>query len=373
MTPAALRAFAEDIGVARTHNVIDIARLEHAIRDDLNREVPRVLCVLRPLKVVIENYPAGQFEQLEAPFYPHDIPKQGARRLPFERELFIDRDDFLENPPKGFFRLSPGTEVRLRYAYIIRCERVVKNETGEIVELRCTYDPQTRGGNPADGRKIKGTIHWVSASLSVPVEVRLYDRLFLVESPDASEGEFTKLLNPDSLELVTGARVEPSVASAQPSDRFQFERQGYFTVDPDSRPGALVFNRTVTLKDTWAKIAQRDESRKRETCAAKKAEDKSQRKQQQREAPQSKPEESPTSLGQKARIARLTNAGVAENDARLIGRDKEMTGFLDDAAAAYDNPREIAKWIVNELQRELKGRLIGDLPFGGAELGELVG
>jgi len=260
VTAEAIRAFADGIGVARVDSRVEIGKLEHAIRDDLNMRVPRVLCVLKPLKVVITNYPEGQVEELDAPFYPHDVPKEGSRNLPFTRELYIERDDFMEDPPKKFFRLAPGREVRLRYAYFITCSKVVKNAAGEIIELRCTYDPATKGGDAADGRKVKGTIHWVSATQSLPCEVRLYDRLFTQPDPDdvPDDQDFTASVNPDSLVVLADARIEPSVANDPPGTRYQFERQGYFVSDHvDSKPGALVFNRTVQLRDTWAKIAGR--------------------------------------------------------------------------------------------------------------------
>src|SRR5690606_12431469 len=223
---------------------IDIGNLESAIRDDLNHKAPRVLCVLDPLRVVITNYPEGETEEFEAPYYPHDVPKEGSRPLPFSREIYIDRDDFAEDPPKGFRRLSPGEEVRLRYAYIIRCDEVVKNEAGEVVELRCTYDPATRGGAAPEGRAVRGTIHWVSAEHSILCEVRLYDRLFTVPDPEAQGADFRTYVNPESLVVVKGARVEPSVASYPPGKRSQFERLGYFvTHEVDSRPDALVYNR----------------------------------------------------------------------------------------------------------------------------------
>ena len=254
-TPEAIRDFCARIGVAKKENVIDYALLEHTVREDLNRRAPRAMAVLRPLKIVIENYPEGREEPVEAVNNPED-PAAGTRKLPFSRELFIDQDDFMEVPPKKFFRLSPGIEVRLRYAYILKCERVVKDEQGAITELRCTYDAESLNGATAT-RRVKGTIHWVSAAHAVEAEVRLYDRLF--QSADPEEGGRDPLsdLNPSSLERLTGARIEPALASADPGSRFQFERLGYFSVDPDSRPGAPVFNRTVTLKDTWAKIAGR--------------------------------------------------------------------------------------------------------------------
>lgn len=260
VTPEAIRAFCDGIGVARSDARVELGKLEHAIRDDLNMRVPRVLCVVRPLKVTITNYPEGTVEELEAPYYPHDVPKEGTRTLPFTRELYIDRDDFMEDPPKKFFRLAPGREVRLRYGYLVTCTDVVKDASGSVVELRCTYDPATRGGETPDGRKVQGTIHWVSAAHALDCELRLYDRLFAVPDPDAvPEGqEFTSALNPESLVLVRHAKIEPSVAQDPPGTRYQFERTGYFMSDPvDSHPSSLVFNRTVTLRDSWAKVGAR--------------------------------------------------------------------------------------------------------------------
>ena len=254
-TPESIRSFCEQVGVAKRQNVIDIAMLEHAVRDDLNRRAPRVLAVLRPLKVVIENYPEGQVEHLDAINNPED-PDAGTRKLPFSRELYIERDDFMEDPPRKFFRLAPGREVRLRYGYFITCTDVIKDDTGEVVELRCTYDPETRGGQAPDGRRVRGTIHWVSAEHAVDAEVRLYDHLFTSERPD-DDDDFMTTLNPESLETVRNAKVEPSLADAVPGEKYQFERTGYFAVDPDSRHGALVFNRTVTLRSSWKKVAAR--------------------------------------------------------------------------------------------------------------------
>ncbi|MGB9298649.1 MAG: glutamine--tRNA ligase, partial [Pseudolabrys sp.] len=230
---------------------VDVGMLEHAIRDDLNRRSPRVMAVLRPLKVVIENYPEGQVEELEAVNHPDD-PAAGIRKIKFAREIYIEQDDFMENPPKKFFRLSPGTEVRLRYAYFITCREAVKNAKGEVTELRCTYDPATRGGNAPDGRKVKATIHWVSATHSIPAEVRLYNPLFT--KPDPSGGEsFAADLNPNSLEVLSQARLEPALADAKVERPIQFERQGYFCVDRDSKSGKPVFSRTIGLRDTWAR------------------------------------------------------------------------------------------------------------------------
>jgi glutaminyl-tRNA synthetase len=258
-TPAALRDFCERIGVAKANSTVDVTLLEHCQREDLNPEVPRVMCVLRPLKLVIENYPEGEVEELDAPLYPHDVPKEGDRKVPFSRVLYIERDDFAEEPPKGFHRLAPGREVRLRYAYLVRCESVVKDPaSGEVVEVRCTYDPATRGGSAPDGRRVPGTLHWVSAAHSLPVEVRLYDRLFRVERPDLEEGGFEACLSPRSLETLTGSRIEPAAVGSSLGERLQFERQGYFFRDPvDSRPGHPVFNRIVPLRDSWAQEVQK--------------------------------------------------------------------------------------------------------------------
>jgi len=255
-TPESIRDFCERIGVAKTNSIVDMALLEHCIRDDLNRRAPRVMGVLRPLRVVIVNYPEELVEELDAVNNPED-PGMGTRKVPFSRVLYIERDDFREDPPKKFWRLALGREVRLRYGYIVKCVGVVKDEqTGEITELHCTYDPETRGGSTPDGRQVKGTIHWVSAAHAFPAEVRLYDRLFLKANPVDEEdgGDFKSSLNPNSLETLKPSWVEPSLADAAPGSRYQFERLGYFCVDPDSAPGALLFNRTVALRDSWAKI-----------------------------------------------------------------------------------------------------------------------
>jgi len=253
-TPAAIRNFADRVGVAKRENVIDVGLLEFCVREDLNLAAPRVMGVLRPLPVVIENYPEGQSEELQSPNNPED-PSAGTRKVPFSRVVYIERDDFMENPPKKFFRLAPGREVRLRSAYFITCTDVIKDADGAIVELRATYDPATRGGDAPDGRRPKATLHWVSAAHAVECEVRLYDRLFNVEDPEAG-GDFLARLNPHSIEIVPDAKLEPSVAAAPPMSRYQFERLGYFCVDKESTAQRLVFNRTATLKDAWAKLAQ---------------------------------------------------------------------------------------------------------------------
>jgi glutaminyl-tRNA synthetase len=259
-TPEAIRDFCARVGVAKKENVIDIGLLEHCVREDLNRRAPRAMAVLDPLKVVLVNYPEGRTEEMAVVNNPED-PSAGTRKVPFGRELYIERDDFMEAPPKKFFRLAPGREVRLRNAYLITCQEAVKDASGRVVELRCTYDPATRGGDAPDGRKVKATLHWVSAAHAVDAEVRLYDRLFTVEDPDGMAAraarEFTEFLNTSSLEVREGCKLEPMLAVAPAGSRFQFERLGYFCADPDSMPGAPVYNRTVSLKDTWAKIAAR--------------------------------------------------------------------------------------------------------------------
>jgi glutaminyl-tRNA synthetase len=250
--PAALREFVRRVGVARANSLVDLAQFEHAVRDELNRTALRRMGVLRPLKLVIENYPDGQVEELAAVNHP-DEPAAGTRRVPFARELYIDADDFMENAPKKFFRLSVGREVRLRYGYFVTCREVVKDADGKVVELRCTYDPATRGGNAPDGRKVQGTIHWVAAAQSLPAEIRLYNPLFQSPVPGSGGSDIFTDLNPNSVEIVSGARLEPALADAQLGVPVQFERQGYFCLDPDTMPGQLVFNRTVGLRDSWAK------------------------------------------------------------------------------------------------------------------------
>ena len=262
-TPEAIRNFTRAIGVSKTNGTIELGLLEHHVREDLNKRALRVMGVLRPLRVVIDNYPEGQTEEMEAVNNPEDATA-GTRKVPFSRVLYIEQDDFREDPPKQYFRLSPGKEVRLRYAYFITCTGVVKNDKGEIVEVHCTYDPATRGGNAPDGRRVKSTIHWVSAEHAIDAEVRLYDNLFAVENPNAvPEGkEFTVNLNPNSLEVVPNAKLEPGLRGAAVGSRYQFERLGYFCVDKDSTPEKLVFNRTVALRDTWAKIEKAQQGKK---------------------------------------------------------------------------------------------------------------
>jgi glutaminyl-tRNA synthetase len=261
-TPESIRNFCNAIGISKTNGTLELAMLEHFVREDLNKRAPRVMAVLRPLKVVIDNYPEGQVEEVDAVNNPED-ESAGKRKVPFSKVLYIEQDDFREDPPKQYYRLSPGREVRLRYGYFITARNVVKNDKGEVIEVHCTYDPATRGGNSPDGRKVKSTIHWVSAAHAIDTEVRMYDKLFTVEDPDhVEEGqEFPANLNPNSLEVITQAKLEPSLANAPVEGRYQFERLGYFCVDPDSKPGHSVFNRTVALKDTWAKVEKKSEKK----------------------------------------------------------------------------------------------------------------
>ncbi|MCL2825643.1 MAG: glutamine--tRNA ligase/YqeY domain fusion protein, partial [Polyangiaceae bacterium] len=365
--PSAIRAFCEEIGVARTHNVIDLARFEHVVRDDLNLEVPRAMCVIRPLEAIIDNYPEDQVEDLDAPYYPRDVPLEGTRVVPFSRRIFVEREDFSENPPKGWFRLSPGGEVRLRYAYIIRCDSVEKDSSGEVIRLRCSYDSESRGGAAVDGRKVKGTIHWVSAEQSVMVEVRAYDRLFSSESPDSEEGDFVEYLNPSSLEVIKEARLEPAAAEAAgvEFERYQFERQGYFAVDADSAAGALVFNRIVSLRDTWAKRQDAPDA-VLETSV----------KTPQVDSPNDSRAVCKNVVrnvaGDSAVCQKLVACGVELTDAEAIACYSGLDSFFDAAIAVHSSVRSVAKWVVNEVLRELKTRNLADFPFSGSALGELV-
>jgi glutaminyl-tRNA synthetase len=254
-TPESVRNFVETVGVTKVDSVIDVSLLEYAVREDLNKRAMRVMAVLDPLKLVITNYPEDKTEQLETINNPED-ESMGSRFVPFSREIFIEKDDFMENPPPKFFRLAPGNEVRLKSAYIIKCEEVIKDSRGQITEVRCTYDPQTRSGGEQSNRKVKGTLHWVSAKHAIKAEVRLYDRLFSDPEPDGHDDvDFKEFLNPESLKVLTNCYVEPGLGNAEPLQHFQFQRIGYFSADKDSKPGKPVFNRTVGLKDTWSKVA----------------------------------------------------------------------------------------------------------------------
>ncbi|MCB0062735.1 MAG: glutamine--tRNA ligase/YqeY domain fusion protein [Caldilineaceae bacterium] len=373
VTPQALRDFCERIGVAKTNSRIDPALLDACIRDDLNMTAPRVMAVLRPLKVLITNYPEGETEELDASFWPRDVPKEGSRPVPFSREIYIEQDDFMEDPPKGFRRLVPGGEVRLRYAYIIKCEEVIKDAGGNVIELRCTYDPDSKGGAPKDGRKVQGTVHWVSATQGIPAEIRLYDRLFTLENPDDIDDDksFTDFINPDSLVMVQGV-VEPVLAQAKPWERFQFERQGYFVVDPvDSKPDALVFNRTVELRDSWTKsITMSDTATKQPTSSADEASVTDSNRKSKTELRSERRAQEPELV---ARLERYqSELGLSFEDADVLTGDLALAHFYEATLAAHDSPQSVANWVLNEVLRERKDGSIADLPFDGAALGKLV-
>ncbi|HEU0051880.1 MAG TPA: hypothetical protein VFQ39_01840, partial [Longimicrobium sp.] len=374
VTPEAIRAFWESTGVTKANTRIDLARFEAAVREDLNFRAPRVMAVLNPLKVVLTNYPEGETEWLDASYWPHDVPKEGSRKVPFSRELYIDRDDFAENPPKGFFRLAPGGEVRLRYGYVIRCDEVIKDAAGEVVELRCAYDPATRGGDTPDGRTVKGTIQWVSAAHALPAEVRLYDRLFTIPDPDGGEGDFKDYLNPASLVVVKGALVEPSVGDDPPGSRYQFERIGYFCSDAvESKPGALVFNRTVTLRDTWGKARtaaapkpEKKEGKKKETASAS-----AEAPRPRSKAPAPDGDRSPELI---ARCRRYRDSlGLPQEEAELLTRELATANLFEAALGRGADPASVANWVIHELPREVGDMALENLPFSGRELGELAG
>ena len=385
--PAALRTFCNMIGVAKTENRVDFAKLEYAIRDELNPTAPRVMCVLRPLKLVVDNFEEGEFEELDAPYFPDDIGKEGSRPVPFTRELLIERDDFEEDPPTGFRRLVPGGEVRLRYGYVVRCVDVVKDEAGIITEVHCTYDPETRGGSTPDGRKIKGTIHWVSASKSVPAEVRLYDRLFSVPDPDnVEDGEdFTVHLNPESLTVLKDARVEPSVASDPTDTTYQFERTGYFVRDAiDSKPDHLVFNRIVTLRDSWARALRAEASgapraragasgaagaRAEPTLSRSENGANTEGEDAKRPSAGPRPDDPEAAL----RYDGLRKGhGLAESEASVLAQDAGLLELFREGSKHSDDEAGLAKWIVNEVPRVLEDRPVADLLFGGRELARVV-
>jgi glutaminyl-tRNA synthetase len=369
VTPESIRAFCDLIGVSKANTRVDIAKLEYAIRDDLNQRAPRVMCVLDPLRVTITNWPAGHVELLDASYWPHDVPKTGSRPVPFSGELYIEREDFAEDPPKGFFRLAPGREVRLRYGYVIRCDDIVKDEAGAVVELRCTYDPETKGGVVPRDRNVKGTLHWVSSSHAVPCEVRLYDRLFGVPDPETDpDVDFTAHLNPQSLVVVNGALIEPTVRETAGSEsHYQFERLGYFVPDADSSADRLVFNRTVTLRDTWARVMSgtiessgrpvRERVRVRERVGVR---DKvGVRVEEQRGAEL------------EAKRSQYEQLGVPAEQADVLTRDSAVSTLFDQALQATTNAVAVANWIVNEIPRDVRERA-DTLRVTGRDVGVLV-
>jgi glutaminyl-tRNA synthetase len=365
-TPEAIRNFSEDVGVAKTNSRVEFELLEYHVRNDLNHRAPRVLCVLDPLKVVLTNYPAGEIEWLEGDYWPHDVPKEGTRSVPFTRELYIERSDFMEEPVKGFRRLSPGQEVRLRHGYIIRCDEVIKDADGGITELRCTYDPDTRSGSGGN-RRVSGTIHWVSATESLPAEVRLYDRLFAKANPDdVADGEtFLDNLNPDSLTVIPEARIEPSVAGSVPGTRYQFERLGYFATDLiDSTPEQLVFNRIVALRDTW----KDDETVRMEAKAE--AEDEAVVEGTASELRDRKRFGDPVLAQRQLRY--LDEYGLSELEADILSGDRGVSDFFEAVLEIYAEPAGVAKFLTNLLQGRVQDGDYAALPFGPAEMAELV-
>ncbi|NND72099.1 MAG: glutamine--tRNA ligase/YqeY domain fusion protein [Rhodothermales bacterium] len=338
-TPSSIRSFAERVGVARANSRSDVGLLEYSIRDDLNAIAPRVMAVLRPLRIELTNYDEGKVEWLEAPYFPHDVPKEGSRKVPFSRNILIDRSDFKENPGKKFYRLSPGNEVRLRYGYVIRCTDVIKNDEGDVVELKGTCDLDTRGGDTPDGRRVRGTIQWVSAEHAIPIETRLYDRLFSVENPEEGVEDFTVNLNPDSIEILSGSVAEPSIANDDPGTRYQFEREGYFWQDPeDSSPDKLVFNRIVMLKDSWEK-----------TVKAKPATIKPRAK-------ETVPKEVRTIVDSPATLKMAEDFGLSVELARQLSKDEAKKAIFDAIAEqAGELSAAVANWIVNELPGDVQG------------------
>jgi glutaminyl-tRNA synthetase len=370
VTPEAIRDFCAKIGVAKNLSTVDVALLESCVRDDLDRRSPRVMAVLRPLRVVIESLPEAGAESIDAPYWPEGAKPSGdggttRRPLPFSRTLYIEKDDFMENPPAGYHRLAPGRSVRLRHGAVITCQGVVKDDAGDVIELRCRHDVESPGG-----KRVDGTIHWVSAAHAIDVDVRLYDRLFAVEAPGDGDRDFMEELNPRSLEVLR-AKVEPSLGSARPGDRFQFERLGYFSVDPDSSEGAPIFNRTVPLKDSWAKVAKKADPGTKSSAP---------KKERKGDVP-------PAEIPEKARrvelgpeAQKLKDAhGLSDEAARVIAQESLLSGLFEQALAAArgsDFKKPVAQLLVNEVLGEARARKLETVPFGGAalvELAELVG
>jgi glutaminyl-tRNA synthetase len=381
LRPEAIKAFCEMIGVAKANSMVDMEKLEYCIRDDLNHQAPRVMCVLRPLKVVITNFPEDRVEMLDASYWPHDVPRESSRDLPFSREIYIERDDFHDNPPKKWHRLAPGQEVRLRHAYIVKCDDVIRDEaTGEVSELRCTYDHDTRSGQGSQ-RKVKGTIHWVSVTAGRRVTVNLYDRLFTVPKPDGDpDVDFKTYLNPDSLRVIENAVVEPSVLTEPEERRYQFERGGYFYRDPDADcSDGPVFNRIVPLRDSWGKQKKTEPApvRSEEPAPPVARTDSDGTSNRQRPARRSKADlrdrARTASPGLAARHAHYLEVhGLAESDADRLTGDMDIVEFFEAALSRYNEPQTVSKWVVNEVLREVKGGSVDGLGFAGEQLGDLV-
>ena len=374
--PEALRLFCEMIGVAKAQSVVDIGKLEYAIREVLNQAAPRVMAVLDPIKIVLTDYPDGQTEEFEAPYFPHDVPREGTRMVPFSNELFIERTDFEEDPPPGFWRLVPGGEVRLRHAYVIRCEKVVRDKAGQLVELHCTHDSESRGGKGTAGRKVKGTIQWASAAHALTAEIRLYDHLFLEipESDSDEDEEIVSRINPDSLRILKGAKVEPSISDDSPDTRYQFERTGYFWKDPVDGVGEeLVFNRIVSLKDSWSRSAAKSDVKvPRDKSGSGKVMNKPRRPEkptvnESREAARAV---DPQLM---ARFERYSDdLGLTLEQADLLTTSPEVSDFFEKALAVYDEPAEVAGWLTTDVRGLLGARRLKDLTFDGEGLGQLI-
>jgi glutaminyl-tRNA synthetase len=350
-TPESIINFCDQIGIAKANSTVDVAQLEFTIRDDLNTKVPRVMCVLDPLKVTIENYKGS--EEIDAPYYPHDVPKEGSRKIPFSKEIYIERDDFMENPPKGYFRLTPEQPVRLRHAYIITCKEVIKDANGNITEIKAEYHPDSKSGSDTSGIKVKSAIQWVDASKSKRVEVRLYDRLFKDEAPDGVED-----INPDSLKVIKDALIEPAVITEKPDERFQFERQGYFYADPvDYTDEAPVFNKIVGLKDSWSK-------KKTTTATASKP---------QAKKVQVDGEVAPMNEAQQALFDKYTaELGLNSEVANTLARDEHLSSFYEEALAVLNSPVGLANIVANDVARELKEKQSDELKFNANQIAELV-
>jgi len=370
-SPEAIRAFADMIGVSKANSTVDVGKLEYCVRDDLNHNAPRVMAVLRPLEVELTTLD-GDVE-LDAPYFPPDVGKPGSRAVPLTRTIFVEQGDFAEQPPKGYQRLAPGRTVRLRYACCVTVDEVVKDAAGEVVKLRCSHLPETLGGgNPADGRKVWGVVHWVSATKSVAAEVRLYDRLFARAKPDEGGGDFLEALNPDSLEVVTGARLEPSLAGAEPGSRWQFERVGYFCVDTvDSKPGAPVWNRIVTLRDSWAR-KEKDAAAEDKPAAERRESAKAKTRPKSKSPAEYRAEARARDPELAAALVQAGELGLPDDQADLVSGDTGTWAMFAAAAEASDDPIGAARWIINEVPRVAAGRPLGELPFDGAELGKLV-
>lgn len=361
ITPEAVRSFAEAVGVTKVDGRTDIGLFEHTIRDSLNYEAPRVMAVVDPLKVTITNFPEGEIDEVEASYWPHDVPKEGSRQVPFTRELYIERSDFMEEPVAGFYRLAPGREVRLRYAYFITCQDVVKDDSGNVIEVLATYDPETRGGDSPDGRKVRGTLHWVSASQGVPAEFRLYDRLFKIADPDSAEPPFTDHLNEASLTVRNGV-VEPSVLGDDADTRFQFERLGYFWQDPiDSTPEQLVFNRIVSLRDSWSQPKAKAEPQKP-------------KRKSNKQAPGTRKD--PVELLDDTGLARFGDLQarykINRDDAAVLAADPVLADFFKASASESTLHQPVANWILHELRREMNARGAKTIDIAPADFVRLV-